>query len=244
MVTPEAESPTEQGLPTRLPVGRLGKTIDRLRLWLVAVASHWIIRILGSTWRWEVEGVEYLDDCTRDRGAIPAFWHGRLLASAYFFRRRGIVVMTSRHRDGEYISAIIRRFGFSVARGSSTRGARGAMVEMIRGLRRNAVVAMTVDGPRGPRYVAKEGAVWLAAKTGRPLIPFNVSAQRKWVLRSWDLFEIPRPFSRMLVRMTSPFWVGKDASEGEMQEAQRRLQSTLDDLRERGDCFWDNQAAP
>jgi lysophospholipid acyltransferase (LPLAT)-like uncharacterized protein len=160
----------------------------------------------------------------------------------YFFRNRGIVVMTSRNRDGEYIARVIKRFGYSAARGSSSRGAKSALVEMIQELRRNKDVAFTIDGPRGPRYVAKPGAVWIAAKTGDAIFPFHMTPERSWVLRSWDHFHFPKPFSRVLVLMGKPIYVKEHATEEDMAAAQNALQRSLEDLLHRGDSYWHGTA--
>jgi lysophospholipid acyltransferase (LPLAT)-like uncharacterized protein len=213
--------------------------MHRLKLLLVTEICAWAIRLIGCTLRWEAEGAENFDACEREHGGgVAAFWHGCLFASVWFWRRRGIVVMTSRHRDGEYISRIIHRFGFLTARGSSSRGARRALSEMMEGVRKSAVVAITVDGPRGPRRVAKPGAVWLAARTGRPLIPYHISAEKKWRLRSWDRFEIPKPFSRAYMRMLPPHHLPANPGDEQLEQERRWLQAALDDLAESGERRW------
>jgi lysophospholipid acyltransferase (LPLAT)-like uncharacterized protein len=173
---------------------------------------------------------------------IYTFWHGRIFMATYFWRDRGIVVMTSQNRDGEYIARVIRRFGYGAARGSSSRGGRRALVEMIHEMRRDKDVAFTIDGPRGPRYEAKPGAVWIAAKTGNAIFPFHISPERKWTLNSWDHFQIPKPFSRVLVLMAPPIYVSAEATQQQMDEAQRELQNSLMHLLERGDNYWARQA--
>jgi lysophospholipid acyltransferase (LPLAT)-like uncharacterized protein len=125
--------------------------------------------------------------------------------STYFWQRRAIVVMTSRSFDGEYIARFIQRFGYGAARGSSTRGATGAVVEMVRLMRAGCPAGFTIDGPKGPRYVAKMGAVLLAKKTGNPVLPFTIAAERFWEARkSWDHFQIPQPFTRAHVIIAPP----------------------------------------
>jgi lysophospholipid acyltransferase (LPLAT)-like uncharacterized protein len=109
---------------------------------------------------------------------------------------------------------------------------------MIHELRKKKDVAFTIDGPTGPRYVAKPGAVWIASKTGDAVFPFHLSPQKKWVLDSWDLFQIPKPFSKVLVLMGRPLYVEADAGEDELQAAQQRLQASLEELLERGDSHW------
>jgi lysophospholipid acyltransferase (LPLAT)-like uncharacterized protein len=173
--------------------------------------------------------------------AILAFWHGRIFAATYYFRNQGIVVMISRNRDGEYIARVIERLGYGVARGSSTRGSHAATAEILRALKNNRDVGITMDGPQGPRHVAKPGASYLARKSGHPIVPFSISCDKKWVMRSWDHFEVPRPFSRAVVLIGDPIYAdpGSDNLKGGGIEA--RIQESLDRLRDRGDSWWDHK---
>ena len=213
--------------------------LHRLTVWLISTASYWVIRAICSTLRWQIEGMEFhksiLDSGKR---IIFAFWHGRILVGTYFWRNRGIVVMTSQSRDGDYIARLIRLFGYGSVRGSGSRGSRRALVEMIRESRRNLDVAFTLDGPRGPRYVAKPGAAWLAAKTGDAVMPFHFSCRDRWVVSSWDRFQIPKPFTHVLLLIGEPIYVRAEATEKELEEARQKIQQSLDELRKRGDSHW------
>ena len=120
-----------------------------------------------------------------------AFWHGRILPATFYFRRRGIVVITSENFDGEWIARIIERFGYGTARGSTSRGARKAMLQLVRDDEAGKPAGFTLDGPRGPARVAQPGAVWLAGATGNPMLPFHLEAAHAWTLRSWDRTQIP-----------------------------------------------------
>ena len=116
----------------------------------IAGIGYWVIRLIGATLRWEVEGWEnHRSIVDAGKKIIYTFWHGRIFMATYFWRNRGIVVMTSQNRDGEYIARVIRRFGYGAARGSSSRGGRRALVEMIHEMRRSNDVAFTIDGPQG-----------------------------------------------------------------------------------------------
>ncbi len=212
---------------------------ERFKIWLFSVFSYCVIRVIGGTLRWEERGWDQHEAIkTAGQTFIGVFWHGRILPSICWWRNRGIVVMTSRHRDGDYIAAVIRRFGFGSARGSSTRGSRGALIEMLQWLRDGHDVAFTIDGPRGPRYIAKPGATWLSSRSGCPILPFNISAERKWVLKSWDHFQIPKLFSRVVIIVGAPIYVKADASEEELEWAQQGLQHSLEILLERADSYW------
>jgi lysophospholipid acyltransferase (LPLAT)-like uncharacterized protein len=136
--------------------------------------------------------------------------------------------MTSQSFDGEYIARFIRRLGYGAVRGSSTRGGVGALVELTRLVRRGCPAGFSIDGPRGPRHVAKMGAVLLAKKTGQAVLPFGVNAERFWSLKSWDRMQIPKPFSRVHVRFAPPIFVPGDADEATLNRKHDELQSALD----------------
>ena len=202
---------------------------DRLLIRLADLAFYALIHVVGRTVRFRVEGWEHWESATRD-GRLPvmAFWHDRVFLATYYFRGRGIVVMTSRSFDGEYIARFIRRFGYGAARGSSTRGGVGALVEMVRLVRQGCPAGFTIDGPRGPRHIAKMGALLLAKKTGQPVLPFSVNAERFWEVPSWDRFQIPKPFTRATVRIAPPIHVPADASDSALEAKREELQRALD----------------
>jgi len=204
---------------------------ERLMIRVADLAFYIAISAIGRTLRWEVIGQEHLDAATAS-GSIPIYclWHDRIFAGTYFLRDRGIVVITSQSRDGEYIARFLKRFGFGTIRGSSTRGGVRALVEMIREMRRGSAMAFTVDGPRGPRYEAKKGAVLLAKKTGNPMIAFSVECDRFWTVKSWDRLQIPVPFSRARFILDAPIYVSEDAAEADIEGKRNELQRSLDGL--------------
>jgi len=216
--------------------------IDRLKITLISTLGYWIILIVGRTLRWRVENWDVLDSIRNvGQNAILAFWHGRIFMATYYFRRRGIVVMISQNRDGEYISNVIRYFGYGVVRGSSSRRSIGATVEMLREIRQGKDIGFAMDGPRGPRYVAKPGAVYIARKSGNPVVPFNISVEKKWVMKSWDHFQVPFPFSRAVVLIGQPIYVATDADDAEIKAAEEQIQHELEELRDRGDHYFSSQ---
>jgi lysophospholipid acyltransferase (LPLAT)-like uncharacterized protein len=212
---------------------------DRLKAWLIGWVGFVVIHAIGRTMRWESQGDSNLDDIYKSGNrAIFTFWHGRIFPATYYWRNRGIVVMTSMNRDGEAIAQCIQRFGYGAARGSSSRGGFRALVEMSRMMREGRDAAFTIDGPRGPRYVAKQGPVLLARKTGAAVFCFHISMQHKIQLKSWDEFQIPMPFTRALVLKAAPIWVPPDSSETDVRELHQQMQETLDKLRREGDSRW------
>ncbi|HEU4596748.1 MAG TPA: lysophospholipid acyltransferase family protein [Pyrinomonadaceae bacterium] len=205
---------------------------QRLLIRAADLAFYALIGLVGRTVRFRVEGWEHWEAASQGGPPILVFWHDRVFLATYYFRRRGIVVMTSRSFDGEYIARFIQRFGYGAARGSSSRGAVGALVEMTRLVRAGAAGGFTVDGPRGPRHVAKMGPLVLAKRTGRPVLPFTVNAERFWRAPSWDKLQIPKPFTRATVRLAPPIEVPPDADDALLEAKLAELQHALEEVSE------------
>ena len=218
---------------TETPTWR-ASAAKRLEAKLIAVAGYRAIAALGSTLRWRTEGLEHLETIARSgRQPVMAFWHGRILSATVFFRRRGIVVMTSENFDGEWIAGIIERFGYGTARGSTSHGARKALLQLVREMAAGRAAGFAVDGPRGPARIAQPGAVWLAQATGNPVLPFHLEADRRWLLRSWDRTQIPKPFATVAVAVGEPFDVPAAAGDGAIEEARVKLEQRLHQLEQR-----------
>jgi lysophospholipid acyltransferase (LPLAT)-like uncharacterized protein len=209
---------------------------DRFLIRLADLVFFVLIKLIGRTVRFEVEGWKHWEEASNgDNIPIYTIWHNRVFLATYFWRQRRIVVMTSQSFDGEYIARFIQRFGYGTARGSSTRGSTGAIVEMVRLMRAGSPAGFTIDGPKGPRYVAKMGAVLLAKKTGQPILPFIITAYRYWsAKKSWDQFQVPWPFTRARVDIASPIWVPADADEETLSVKRAELQQALEELNRRG----------
>jgi Uncharacterized protein conserved in bacteria len=212
---------------------------QKIQIGVLSRLFAWVIAILGGTIRWRSEGDEHLKQIhEQGRRAIFVFWHGSILPATYYWRRRGIVVMTSQNFDGEYIARCIQRHGFGTARGSSSRGGLKALAELALYLRRGMDVAFTVDGPRGPRHVAKPGPALLAKKTGDAIFCFHISLRRKFQLNNWDGTQIPLPFTSACVLKAAPIYVPLDCDKVALQAKIQEMQVVLDELRERGDRYW------
>jgi lysophospholipid acyltransferase (LPLAT)-like uncharacterized protein len=205
--------------------------LDRLKIRIISRVFNTLIRVIGCTLRFEVENEEGVEEALVD-GRLPiyCFWHDRIVASTYYFRNRDIIVMTSQSFDGECIARTIVGLGYGAARGSSSRGGVGALIEMIRFMKDGYPCAFTIDGPRGPRYEAKPGPCILAKKTGNPLIPFSIETESFWSLKSWDRLQIPKPFSKARLIFGAPIFLKSDATDDEIEEARMELQSDLLDL--------------
>jgi lysophospholipid acyltransferase (LPLAT)-like uncharacterized protein len=208
----------------------------RSRLKRAQVAAiAWVVtrslRVLGRTFRWRVEGLEH-EAAVESSGRPPimAFWHGRILPATYYFRDRGIVVITSQNFDGEWIARVIERFGYGTARGSTSRGSLRALLQMKRDMAGGRPTAFTVDGPRGPARTVQSGVVWLAAATGCPILPFHIEAASQWTLGSWDRTQIPRPFTNVAVAFGEPIEVPRDPDEPTLERYRVRLERALNGL--------------
>jgi len=209
---------------------------DKIALALISWAGSLAIRIIGPTLRPSFTYEPGTENEPRTRPAIYCFWHRCVFACGYLFRGHGIRVLTSRSYDGEYIARIIERLGFRAVRGSSSRGAVQSLRELQRELEHGEFVAFTIDGPRGPRYVAKPGPIHLARVTGAPIFCFYVAVERAWVLNSWDAFMIPKPFSRVHCYVRSPISVSADADH---DLSLARMQHELEQARNRAEAFFD-----
>jgi lysophospholipid acyltransferase (LPLAT)-like uncharacterized protein len=208
--------------------------VKRFQAAAIAAAGYPLIAALGRTWRWRVEGAERYDAVIASgQQPILALWHGRILAATLYFKHRGIVAMTSENFDGEWIARIHERFGYRAARGSTSRGARKAMLQLVREVGAGRPVAFTVDGPRGPARVAQAGAAWLARATGHPVLPFHAEASSYWEAHSWDRTQVPKPFSTIAFVIGEPMHVNPAAGDPELERARQELEARLATLEAR-----------
>ena len=205
---------------------------QRIMIWLITWTAYLAIRLIGPTLRNSVSCEDGAVPDFEARPLIYAFWHRCVFAATFMWRNRQIRVMTSQSFDGEYIARIIRKFGFVPVRGSSNRGAVSALLGMRRDVEQGWTAVFTIDGPRGPRYVAKPGPVLLARATGVPLTAFHTAVENAWVLNTWDAFMIPKPFSRTLTRVSRQILVPADADEAQAERFHAELQASLDRVRQ------------
>ena len=210
---------------------------QRFLVWLLGGLAAWVVRLIGTSLRWEVHGWEHWQAAhSMGKRLVYTFWHSEIFAATWFWRRRGIVVMSGYNFDARLTARVIGKHGYEIARGSASRGAARALVGMVRAIQRGHDTAFTIDGPRGPRHVAKPGAVMLSKASGAPILCFHIRPARAWVFtRSWDRTEIPRPFARIATFIAPPIAVSKDANDAEQARKLAEVQATLDDLVRQGD---------
>jgi lysophospholipid acyltransferase (LPLAT)-like uncharacterized protein len=200
-------------------------------LGLITWAGFLAIRLIGPTLRVAMSFEDGAPAGTETRPMVLAFWHSCIFPATYVWRARQIRVMSSDSFDGEWTGRIVRKFGFVKVRGSSSRGAVRALLGMRRELEQGWAVAFTIDGPRGPRFVAKPGPVLLARATGAPMVAFHIAVERAWILNTWDRSMIPRPFSRALMRVSRKIVVPADADDSQKERFHGELQAALERVR-------------
>jgi lysophospholipid acyltransferase (LPLAT)-like uncharacterized protein len=210
---------------------------QRVQITLASWLGYCAVALVGRTLRWETFGWENWESGHKPgKGLIYTFWHREIFGAMWYWRKRGIVVMTSQNFDGEYTARIITMHGYGAARGSSTRGARGALAEMAECHRKGSDTAFTIDGPRGPRFVAKRGSVILSRATGAAILCFHVAVRKAWIFqKSWDQTQFPLPFSRAAMFIAPAILVSSDADENELSRKLGEVQAALDGLRAQGE---------
>ena len=204
------------------------------------VRQRWLIKALGFAGAWAVRlWVGTLRYRYRPLGPnmdphqpgfpgryIYAFWHENILLPAYHYGRRDIWVLISRHADGELIAEACRHLRFRLVRGSTTRHGVQAVRQMLR-LGRKAHLAITPDGPRGPRRQVQPGVIYLAARTGLPVVPMGIAFRRAWRMRSWDRFALPWPWSAASLVTTEPIRVPEDLGKEDLERYRLKVEQAL-----------------
>jgi hypothetical protein len=201
---------------------------------------------LGLTWRFEViaeEGVTPVVFGQKAGPEIYCFWHQCVLPCTLYFRRSNAVILISRSFDGELITRILRMFGFDAVRGSSSRSAREGLLGLKNVIETGRTAIFTADGPRGPIYQTKMGPIKLAQLTGAPIGAFYLLPERAWVMKSWDRFLIPKPFTRICVSWAQWTTVPADIAPDDFEPRRQQLNEALERARLRALAYF-RQAQP
>ena len=207
---------------------------QRLLLAVVPPIAVGVLRLLCATLRFEEADEPGARPANRfpEDAEVYVFWHRALLLAAYRYRKLGIRILISPSFDGELIARVVERLGFVPLRGSSSRGGASGLIALIRARQGGYKVAITADGPRGPVYVAKPGAAAAAQKAGSSASCFHLHPESAWLLRSWDRFIVPKPFSRVRVCWQAPLDLPASLAP---DEATAMLQETLQKAVERAE---------
>ena len=225
------EQPVSAHYDTRLPELPWSR---RIQIPFIAAAVFTVIRMLGPTLRYEVLGWQNAERVhASGKRCIWAFWHRVILPIVWWHRNRGVVVMNTTAFDGQWTRKVIEWLGFGTAQGSSSRGGLRGLAVMARRLEEGFDCAFTIDGPRGPRYVAKPGPAMPARRSGCPIIAFHAGVENATTLQdTWDHFRVPHPFSRAVLFFAPPIYVPADASREQLEEKHAEMQATLERVRD------------
>jgi len=198
---------------------------QRLVAWTVFLVERVVTASLRCHWR-DNSG---LTDAQNGGPVIFCLWHNRLAISMIVHRRhpRKLAALVSASKDGALLAAVLGRFGVEQIRGSSSRRGPQALLELSRHARSGYDLAVTPDGPKGPRYVVQDGIISLAQITGLPIIPVTCNTRPKICLKSWDRFQIPLPFSRCELILNEPIFVSREADETGREAHRSELQARL-----------------
>jgi len=217
---------------------------DKVLLQIVPRIYAWILRLLALTIRREVVHQEYAEKFWNEgKFVIAAFWHQRLLMMPFLPHKGRVGMMISRHRDGEFIARAVKFFGIDSVRGSTTRGGTAALRGMVRFFAGGAHLAITPDGPQGPRHVVQRGVVELARLTAAPIVPVAYGATWKKVFNSWDQFILPLPFCRVVYIWGEPIFIPRDLKENELEEKRLLVEERLRRVTAEADAYFSSSSA-
>lgn len=204
----------------------------------VSAVLHAVIWLLRRTMRVTYIGEAIMPSfAARGEGFIGVFWHGRMLMLPLIYPGSRIHILISSHRDGEIIANIMKRFGFDLVRGSSSKRGLTALREMIALLKSGSDLGITPDGPKGPAEEVKGGVAQLAILSGKAVIPISFAASRRIRFTSWDRFYLPLPFSRLLFVVGEPIY---HAAEESLEELRQRIESALREVTATADEYFLN----
>lgn len=209
---------------------------------LIGVFGAALIRVWLLTLRMRLilprETINFLrDDC--DGNYIYTLWHDTLLLPTWYFGASNQYTLISQSRDGEYITQIATRLGWNVIRGSSSRGAAPAVRQLLtltEGKRR-VHLAITADGPRGPRHELKDGVVFLASRSGLAIVPIGIAHDQPWRARSWDRFQLPRPFARAVIVAGTEIVVPPNIDRDEIELYRQKVQTEMERLESQAESY-------
>src|SRR5947209_9102491 len=240
MTTPdagvEAAKKTEQEAvslhyDTRLPELPWSR---RIQIPVIAGAVYSLIRTLGPTLRYEVLGWQHAERVyAAKKQCIWAFWHRVIIPVVWWYRNHGVVVMNTTAFDGQWTRKVIEWMGYGTAQGSSSRGGLRGLAVMARRIKEGRDCAFTIDGPRGPRYIAKPGPVMLARRAGAPVVVFHIGVEHgKTFEKTWDHFLLPRLFTKTIMIFAPPIDVPPDADAALLEAKHAEMQKELERVRD------------
>lgn len=205
---------------------------------LICPPLNLLYKLWMATLRKRVSGRERVDELIKQgESLLMGGWHDEIFPMLTLRRDWPMAAIVSRSRDGEYLARVLHGLGFKTVRGSSSRGGVAALIQAAAALKKERLSTfVALDGPRGPRHEAKDGIFWLAHHAGAPIVPVRAFCQNAWRAKSWDRFQMPKPFSRTLVVFGEPYrYEAPDLGEASLAQERARLLEKLAGLAELAD---------
>lgn len=212
----------------------------RAQIPVISTAAYVFARITGPTLRYEVLGWQHIARIHgQNRRCVYSFWHQTIFLAMWWWRYRGVVAMTSGNFDGQILGTALERLGYAITYGSSSRGGLRGLSVLATQLQNGHDVAFAADGPRGPRYIAKPGPVILARRSCSPIVPFHLFAESAHIFeKAWDRFQLPRPFSRVVLVISPPIEVPDEIGRELVERKQAELQESLQRARNTAEAWF------
>ncbi|MCF2612758.1 MULTISPECIES: lysophospholipid acyltransferase family protein [Fusobacterium] len=189
---------------------------------------YYIIMLIKLTLKIEIIGKENMEE---DKPYVLALWHNKVVATVLalgFIKKRAGLASPS--ADGELISVPLEKLGYKMIRGSSGKDSVKGLVQLIKAVKEGYTIGTPLDGPKGPRFEAKQGMMYVAQKSGRPMVFMGAAYSKKWVLsKTWDKCQIPKPFSKVICVISEPFYLEKSIPVEDYKEI---VEKKLNDINE------------
>jgi lysophospholipid acyltransferase (LPLAT)-like uncharacterized protein len=199
---------------------------------IISQLVYYFIRMMNLTYRYKFVGLENKAQARsfHSKGAfVFAVWHQNLIPSILAHSNERYTMIVSESKDGELVAVTCENFGHSPARGSSTRGGKKALLEMVRNVKSGIPGALTVDGPQGPAHVVKPGVIELARLAHCAILPMSPYPEKFWVIKkSWDQFRIPKPFSKIVIAIGEPVYIGEDVTKEKFDQVALHIGNLLE----------------
>jgi lysophospholipid acyltransferase (LPLAT)-like uncharacterized protein len=229
----------------RTTTASLRASLEDLKISLIGFLGALLLRTINLTLRWHVVGLDgearYWPSRTPH---ILTFWHGHQLFMAWSYLNgvrgpspRPLIALISHHRDGRMVAKVMSFLGVGSVAGSSSRGGREAIFSLIEQVRGGSHIAITPDGPKGPPYKLKGGVIRIAQRTGAPILPAAIAAERRWTFRSWDEMFLPKPFSRAVLVVGDPIIIPEKFIAGDLEKYSAQVEVALNSLTRRANEF-------
>ena len=216
---------------------KLGKNTKVILQFIGNYLLHYAAVVLCKSLRVRTKNFENLKSLLKTDNLVIAFWHGTMIIPWFYFRKYKMSALVSGSKDGELLFRVLKKWKYNVQRGSSSKGGKDALEKLIGLASENYSVALTPDGPGGPVFEMKPGAVIVSKKSQIPLIMVGIGMNKKWTLKSWDSFEIPKFFSRVNIVISNPVTINPDLTYDETSEKILECENILNQLQAEASVF-------